>query len=166
MNQTTSLLLYLAGNCWNLVLNSSAVSPKDCGDLMTRFPTLLVMSIAFAAISTFFMAALSISGILTLHFRRLYGGGSNVVRSPIAPTVNHLPANSASAILSSSSSIFHGGSHTITAVDVEAPMADVPAVQATGIPTVMCVLESEVVEAFETPCNRNYQGLLTGPFAL
>jgi hypothetical protein len=132
---------------------------------MTRFPTLLLMSVAFAAVSTFFLVALATSGILTLHFRRLYGERSSVPRSPIAP-IHHLPFNSASAVVSSVTSVCHGGSHTIIGVDVEATTANVPTVEATGIPTVMCVLESEVVHAFETPCHRNYQGPLRGPFAL
>jgi hypothetical protein len=132
---------------------------------MTRFPTLLLMSVAFSAVSIFFLVALSTSGILTLHFRRLYGERSSVSRSPIAP-INHLTSNSATAIVSSVTSVCHGVSHTIIGVDVEAPTANVPTVEATGIPTVMCVLESEVVQGFETPCNRNYQGPLRGPFAL
>ena len=100
--QPFSLLFCLAGNCWNLGLQGSDIG---CQFIMTRLPTLLVISIAFAAISTFFMAALSISGIITLCFEGLAWWIARLARSyfPNPPqleviSVNHLPSDSATAI--------------------------------------------------------------------
>ena len=70
----STLLSYIhqmtAGACMSLRLNTNAVSSKNCGDVINGFPSLLLVSVVFCAVSGFFLFALAISGTCTVYYRK------------------------------------------------------------------------------------------------
>jgi hypothetical protein len=66
----SSLLSYSVGNCINLHLHNHT---SGCDYYMSGLRPLITLSVAFSAVSTFFLLALATSGILTLHSRGLNG---------------------------------------------------------------------------------------------
>lgn len=51
-------------------MNTNAVSTKNCGDVIDGFPSLLLVSVVFSAVSGLFLFALAISGTCTVYYRK------------------------------------------------------------------------------------------------
>lgn len=159
-----SSVLISVGTCSKVVLNTAALYPKDCNDVIKNLPILLILSTSFAATCAVFMMILAAAGICTTYYRkRLRESIGRVSEQGVAALLPYsffaTTGTSSDAVgeseahdgelgfgrhLTPEGERGEEGSHeTGIYVDV-----DIAPVEATHIPVIMCIVATQAVEAY------------------
>jgi hypothetical protein len=154
------------GRCSKVVLNTAALYPKDCNDVIKNLPILLILSTSFAATCAVFMMILAAAGICTTYYRKRLRESIGRVSEQGVPAVLPFnffttPGNSSDATseIEAHDGELGYGRHVLPEggreqggsndhgiyVDV-----DIAPVEATHIPVIMCIVATQAVEGYGT----------------
>ena len=150
--------------CSKVVLNTAALHPKDCNDVIKNLPILLILSTSFAATCAVFLAILAAAGICTTYYRkRLRESIGRVSEQGIAAvlpfTFFATPGTSSDSTsdidahdgeLGLGRHLVPEGVHDSSHHEGMFVNADIAPVEATHIPVIMCIVATEALEPYNT----------------
>ena len=152
------------GACSKVVLNTAALYPKDCNDVIKNLPILLILSTSFAATCAVFMIILAAAGICTTYYRKRLRESIGRVSEQGVPAVlpySFFTTPGTSSDAASELEVHDGelgfGRHLTPEGEREQGVnledgvyvdADIAPVEATHIPVIMCIVASQAVEGY------------------